>query len=299
MIAPLASHGAMASSTGEFNCCRRSEIGLFDVDQTCNRRNFVEQELRDAIATRNLTAWFQPIVRLDTAALVGFEALLRWYHPIHGPVPPPEVITAARQTGMERPLTEAVFSSCCTLMEALLKADCKHVKVAMNVSPREIESGSIDTFILTKMAEKNLPTTMLEIEITEDAPLDWEIVGAQITRLSNAGISIALDDFGTGFSNLSSLKDAQIAKIKIDQSFVRSLATSRKDQLLVSAIINVGGALGIDVTAEGIETQADRRMLRALGCETAQGFLFSAALPLNQAIDQVLGDRHRNETSRC
>jgi EAL domain-containing protein (putative c-di-GMP-specific phosphodiesterase class I) len=273
--------------------------GLFDVDQAFNRRHFVEQELRHAIATRDLTTWFQPIVRLDTTALVGFEALLRWYHPIHGPVSPPEVITAARQAGMEKPLTEAVISSCCTLMEALLKADCKHVKVAMNVSPRELESESIDTIILEKLTEKNLPTTMLEIEITEDAPLDWEIVGTQINRLSSAGISIALDDFGTGFSNLSSLKDAQIAKIKIDQSFIRRLATSKKDQLLVSAIINVGGALGIDVTAEGIETQADRRILRALGCETAQGFLFSAALPLNQAIDQVLNNQRRNEKSKC
>lgn len=268
----------------------RSNIGLFDTepDQALDRHQSVEQDLQKAIATQNLTTWFQPIVRLDTAAVVGFEALLRWFHPLHGAVSPPAVVTAARQAGMAKPLTQAVFSSCCTLIEALVKAECRHVKVAMNVSPRELEAECIDDIILKKLEKRNIPTSMFEIEITEDAPLDWEIVGTRIDRLSDAGIAIVLDDFGTGFSNLNSLKDARIAKIKVDQSFIRSLATSKKDQLLVSAMIDVGRELGIEVTAEGIETQADRNALRALGCETAQGFLFSAAVPLNQAVDLAL-----------
>ncbi|NGO53470.1 putative bifunctional diguanylate cyclase/phosphodiesterase [Allomesorhizobium camelthorni] len=265
----------------------RNEFCVFDaeLDRELQRRQSIERDLHSAIETRSLGPWFQPIVRLDTEAVVGFEALLRWSHPIHGAISPPEIMTAARETGMLQLLTQTVFADCCALIDGLMKADCRNIRVAMNVSPRELEAGDIDDMILNGLAAKGLPATMFEIEITEESPVDPDRVDEKLGRLSHAGISIALDDFGTGFSTLASLKDSRIGKVKIDQGFVRGLAKSREDRLLVKSVIDLGRTLGIEVMAEGVETEADRQALRKLGCRTAQGFLFSKAVPLSQALD--------------
>ncbi|WP_164987235.1 MULTISPECIES: putative bifunctional diguanylate cyclase/phosphodiesterase [Mesorhizobium] len=265
----------------------RNEFCLFDaeLDRELQRRQSIERDLHSAIKTRSLAAWFQPIVKLDTEVVVGFEALLRWSHPIHGSISPPEIIIAARQTGMLQLLTQTVFADCCALIDGLVKADCRDLRVAMNVSPRELEAGDIDDTVLNGLAAKDLPATMFEIEITEESPVDPDRVDEKLGRLSHAGISIALDDFGTGFSTLASLKDSRIRKVKIDQGFIRGLAKSREDRLLVKTVIDLGRTLGIEVMAEGVETEADRQTLLKLGCRTAQGFLFSRAVPLNQALD--------------
>lgn len=268
----------------------RNEFCLFDaeLDRELQRRQSIERDLHSAIETRSLAPWFQSIVRLDTEAVVGFEALLRWSHPIHGSISPPEIMTAARETGMLQLLTQTVFSDCCALIDGLVKADCRDVRVAMNVSPRELEAGDIDDMVLNGLAAKHLPTTMFEIEITEESPVDPDRVDEKLGRLSHAGISIALDDFGTGFSTLASLKDSRIRKVKIDQGFIRGLAKSREDRLLVKTVIDLGRTLGIEVMAEGVETEADRQTLYKLGCRTAQGFLFSKAVPLSQALELAL-----------
>ncbi|WP_353646457.1 EAL domain-containing protein [Mesorhizobium sp. WSM2239] len=270
----------------------RNEFCLFDaeLDRELQRRQSIERDLHSAIETRSLGPCFQSIVRLDTEVLVGFEALLRGCHPIHGAIPPPEIITAARETGMLQLLTQTVFADCCALMEGLVKADRRDVRVAMNVSPRELEAGDIDDMVLNGLAAKDLPATMFEIEITEESPVDPDRVDEKLGRLSHAGISIALDDFGTGFSTLASLKDGRISKVKIDQGFIRGLAKSPEDLLLVKAVIDLGGTLGIEVMAEGVETEADRQALQKLGCKTAQGFLFSKAVPLSQALDLALNE---------
>ncbi|MER8439234.1 bifunctional diguanylate cyclase/phosphodiesterase [Mesorhizobium sp. M1312] len=274
----------------------RNEFCLFDaeLEKELQRRQSIERDLHSAIETRSLGPWFQSIVRLDTEAVIGFEALLRWSHPIHGSISPPEIMTAARETGMLQLLTQTVFSDCCALIDGLLKADCRHVHVAMNVSPRELEAGDIDDIVLDGLAAKGLPATMFEIEITEESPVDPDRVDEKLGRLSHAGISIALDDFGTGFSTLASLKDSRIRKVKIDQGFIRGLAKSREDRLLVKSVIDLGTMLGIEVMAEGVETEADRQTLHKLGCRTAQGFLFSKAVPLSQALEMAV-KQHANQ----
>ncbi|WP_192244297.1 putative bifunctional diguanylate cyclase/phosphodiesterase [Mesorhizobium silamurunense] len=275
----------------------RNEFCLFDaeLDRELQRRQSIERDLHSAIKTRSLVPWFQSIVTLDTEAVVGFEALLRWSHPIHGSISPPEIITAARQTGLLQLLTQTVFADCCALIDGLVRADCRDVRVAMNVSPRELEAGDIDDMILDGLAAKGLPATMFEIEITEESPVDPDRVDEKLARLSHAGISIALDDFGTGFSTLASLKDSRIRKVKIDQGFVRGLARSQEDRLLVKTVIDLGRALGIEVMAEGVETEADRQTLHKLGCRIAQGFLFSKAMPLSQALD-LAAKEHAKES---
>ena len=264
----------------------RNEFCLFDaeLDHGLERKHCIERDLRGAIEAGTLCSWFQPIVRLDTHAIVGFEALLRWQHPIHGAIPPPEIVTAARETGLLSLLTETVFLNCCSMIEGLARHERQDVRVAMNLSPRELEAGNVDDMILGGLQAKNVPTSMLEIEITEEAPVDRDRVDEKLERLADAGISIVLDDFGTGFSTLASLKDSRIRKIKIDKDFVRHLAKSVEDQALVKAVIDLGRTLGIEVMAEGVETDADRLILRSLDCVIAQGFLFSAALPMHDAL---------------
>ncbi|WP_246696388.1 bifunctional diguanylate cyclase/phosphodiesterase [Mesorhizobium sp. SARCC-RB16n] len=264
----------------------RHEYCLFDVEleHGLERRHCIERDLRGAIEAGTLCSWFQPIVRLDTHATVGFEALLRWRHPIHGAIPPPEIVTAARETGLLSLLSERVFLNCCSMIEELVKDGRQDVRVAMNLSPRELEAGSVDDMILDSLRRKNVPAAMLEIEITEEAPVDRDRVDEKLERLVDAGISIVLDDFGTGFSTLVSLKDRRIRKIKIDKDFVRDLAKSVEDQALVKAVIDLGQTLGIEVMAEGVETDADRRILQSLDCMIGQGFLFSTALPMPDAL---------------
>ncbi|MDX8480691.1 bifunctional diguanylate cyclase/phosphodiesterase [Mesorhizobium sp. VK24D] len=264
----------------------RNEYCLFDaaLDHGLERKHCIERDLRGAIEAGTLCSWFQPIVRLDTPAVVGFEALLRWRHPVHGAISPPEIVTAARETGLLSLLTETVFLNCCSMIEELARNGRQDVRVAMNLSPRELEAGNVDDMILDGLKAKNVPAAMLEIEITEEAPVDRDRVDEKVERLADAGISIVLDDFGTGFSTLASLKDSRIRKIKIDKDFVRNLAKSVEDQALVKAVIDLGRTLGIAVMAEGVETDADRLILRSLDCTIAQGFLFSAALPMHEAL---------------
>ncbi|WP_027165753.1 GGDEF domain-containing phosphodiesterase [Mesorhizobium sp. WSM3224] len=264
----------------------RNEYCLFDaeLDAALERKNCIERDLRGAIENGALCSWFQPLVRLDTGAVVGFEALLRWHHDVHGAISPPEIVTAARETGLLSLLTETVFRNCCAMIAELVRHGRRDVRVAMNLSPRELEAGNVDDIILDGLKARDMPAAMLEIEITEEAPVDRARVDEKVGRLADAGISIVLDDFGTGFSTLVSLKDSRIRKIKIDKDFVRDLAKSVEDQALVEAVIGLGRTLGIEVMAEGVETDADRMILRSLGCVIAQGYLFSAALPMRDAL---------------
>ncbi|WEX11957.1 EAL domain-containing protein [Chelativorans sp. AA-79] len=264
----------------------RNEYCFFDshLERELERRQSIERDLRSAIEAGDLRPWFQPIINIETEIVIGFEALLRWSHPVHGAISPPEIVAAARETGTLHLLTETVFAGCCALIDGLAASGRREIRVAMNVSPRELDAGHIDDMILDGLKARGLPAAMFEIEITEEAPVDRERADEKLGRLSHAGISIALDDFGTGFSTLASLKDRRISKVKIDKEFVCGLAESREDQLLVKAVIDVGRALGIDVVAEGVERKADQQLLRALGCKTAQGFLFSKAIPAEQAV---------------
>ncbi len=281
----------LCADTALYSAKRRGRNGscLFDaeLEQVLQRRHCIERDLRNSIETREISAWFQPIVKIDTREIIGFEALLRWDHPLHGPITPPEIVTVARETGMLQLLTDAVFADCCGLMKDLHAIGRRDIRVAMNVSPRELEAGSIDDMVLSGLEAEGLPTTMFEIEITEEAPVDPDRVDEKLGRLSSAGISIAIDDFGTGFSTFAALKDRRIGKVKIDKAFIRGLARSPKDRILVKAVIDLGSSFGIDVMAEGVETETDRATLQSLGCKIAQGYHFSRAMPREQAIETV------------
>jgi EAL domain-containing protein (putative c-di-GMP-specific phosphodiesterase class I) len=264
----------------------RNQLCIFDaeLENAFKRQQCIERDLKAALESGELQSWYQPIVRLETREVVGFESLLRWQHPEHGAIAPPEIITTARTTGLLPALTETVFWNGCTMMERLGREGRSDIRVAINISPRELEAADIDTMILEGLAMRGLPPSMLEIEITEEAPVDPEHVGEKLARLAQAGISIVLDDFGSGFSTLASLRDGRISKIKIDRSFADDLAGTDESRLLMKAIVDLAHTLDIQVMAEGVEAEDQAGILQSMGCTCAQGFLFSPALPIDEAL---------------
>ncbi|MHC5233452.1 putative bifunctional diguanylate cyclase/phosphodiesterase [Brucella sp. LJL56] len=267
----------------------RNEYYFFEkrLQHEWERKQSIERDLRIAIETGQIQTYFQPVVELSSGRMIGFEALLRWDHPQHGAIPPPEIIDVACEVGVVRQLTHNVLFNCCEMIDKLTEGGRNDLTVAMNLSPRELAGGRIPHEILSQMERRDLSISMLEIEITEEAPFDQRGMSDSLGALSDAGVSIALDDFGTGFATFASLKKGLITKIKIDKVFVRGIAESEGDQHIVRAMVELGDALGIKVTAEGIETEEDRDTLCKLGCNSGQGFLFASALPMNMALDAL------------
>ncbi|MCO5064516.1 MAG: EAL domain-containing protein [Rhizobiaceae bacterium] len=251
------------------------------------RRQDIQREIPSAIASKHLTAWFQPVVNMENSTVAGFEALLRWVHPTHGPIPPPEIIAAARETGSLPSITEMVFANCCDLLERLDRTGYPKVWVAMNLSPLELEATDTQKAILEELQRRGLSAKQFEIEITEESSLDYARVNDKLKNLADAGVSIALDDFGTGFSTFSSIKNGWITKIKIDKEFVIGSPTSLDDAQLVKSIIDLGKALGIKVSAEGVETRESAALLLKLGCKLAQGFLYSKPVPISDVPETM------------
>ncbi|MGC4026015.1 MAG: EAL domain-containing protein [Mesorhizobium sp.] len=274
----------------------RNEFHFFDTElrRQLERRQHIERDLRTAIASSDLTSWFQPIVDLDTGRVAGIEALVRWTHALHGTISPPEIITAAREIGALPVLTEMVFTNCCTLMDRLNKSGRPEIRVAMNLSPLELEITEVDKLILDGLRMRGLSTAQFEIEITEESSLDYSRADKKLRTLADAGVSIALDDFGTGFSTFASIKNRWITKIKIDKEFVSGSTSSADDALLVKSVIDLGKALEIEVSAEGVETEDNAKLLLSLGCILAQGFLFSKPVPPSEILTAI----ERIETSK-
>ncbi|WP_245415976.1 MULTISPECIES: putative bifunctional diguanylate cyclase/phosphodiesterase [Mesorhizobium] len=275
----------------------RNEFYFFDTElrHQLERRQHIERDLRAAIASSDLTSWFQPIVDLDTGRVAGIEALVRWTHPVHGTISPPEIITAAREIGALPVLTDMVFTNCCALMGRLNKSGRPEIKVAMNLSPLELDITEVDKLIIEGLRARGLSTAQFEIEITEESSLDYSRADKKLRTLAEAGVSIALDDFGTGFSTFASIKNGWITKIKIDKEFVSGSTSSLDDALLVKSVIDLGKALEIEVSAEGVETKENAKLLLSLGCVLAQGFLFSKPV----SSSEILGTIERIETSKA
>jgi len=163
----------------------------------------------------------------------------------------------------------------------------------MNLSPLELEITEVDRLILDGLRNRGLSTAQFEIEITEETSLDYSRADRKLRALADAGVSIALDDFGTGFSTFASIKNGWISKIKIDKEFVSGSTSTLDDALLVKSVIDLGNALEIEVSAEGVETEDSAKLLLSLGCTLAQGFLFSKPVPSSEVLTTI----ERIETS--
>jgi EAL domain-containing protein (putative c-di-GMP-specific phosphodiesterase class I) len=223
-----------------------------------------------------LEVYYQPCISLQDNRITGCEALLRWRHSERGMISPAEFIPIAEETGLINQLGEWVLTAACA--EAATWPD--DIKLAVNVSPVQLKSGTLALKIVAALAASGLPASRLELEITEAVLIrDDEAALAILHQLRAIGVRIALDDFGTGYSSLSYLQRFPFDKIKIDRCFVNDIAEPDGSSSIVQAVVNIAAARHMTTTAEGVETQQQQQLLRALGCVEMQGYLFSPAKP--------------------
>jgi diguanylate cyclase (GGDEF)-like protein/PAS domain S-box-containing protein len=268
----------------------RGTFSFFEpgMDARAQTRRKIELDLRGAIRDEVLRPYYQPLIGLANGCITGAEALVRWPHPERGMISPAEFIPVAEDTGLISSLGAQVLKRAC--MDAAKWPE--DIKVAVNLSPLQFRVGNLLSVVMDVLKQSGLPPKRLELEITETLLLEKSNqVLATLHALRALGVGISMDDFGTGYSSLSYLRSFPFDKIKIDQSFVRDLDSNREAQAIVRSIISLGVGLGVTVTAEGVETEAELRWLRAEGCHEAQGYLFSAARP-NAEIVGLLAAQH-------
>ncbi len=246
------------------------------MDASAKARLMMEQDLRQALVNGGFDLHYQPLVHFGRNEVSGCEALLRWRHPERGMVSPAEFIPVAEDTGLINEIGDWVLRTACA--EAATWPE--HIRLAVNVSPVQLKNQTLALRIAGALAASGLKPCRLEIEITEAVLIrDDEAALAILHQLRDIGVRIALDDFGTGFSSLSYLKRFPFDKIKIDRCFVSDISEVDASSSIVQAVVNIATALNMTTTAEGVETEAQRELLRKLGCNEMQGYLFSAPKP--------------------
>ena len=272
----------------------RNQYYVFDAElrRQLDMRRDVERDLPAALADRAIEVWYQPIVGTSEQQLDSLEGLLRWNHPKHGWLAPEDIIFIAANTGMSEPLLRFILGEICDCLHRLQTHEHGEVIVAMNVSPREMSRLALNDIVLEVLGAHGTPPSSLEIEITEETALDIYTVQHKLSALAAAGVRIAIDDFGVGYSSLASLRGEHVHRVKIDRTFVRDLASSPENKVLVASILSLGTSLAIEVVAEGVETQDDMMALQALGCHLMQGFYL--ARPMRLADTLVWIDRHKS-----
>ncbi len=281
--ADLALYGAKGDGRRTY---RFFEAGM---DQRARARRSLELELRQAISDGGgLEAHYQPVVNLEDGRVSCCEALLRWRHPERGMISPEEFIPIAEDSGLINQLGLWVLNTACA--EAVTWPD--HVRVAVNVSPVQFRSQSLALNVAAALAASGLAASRLELEITEAVLIrDDDVALDMLHQLRKLGVRIALDDFGTGYSSLSYLQRFPFDKIKIDRTFVRDIAGPGASSSIVQAVVNIAAASAMTTTAEGVETEQQRKLLHALGCTEMQGWLFSPAIPAAAARELLLSHR--------
>ena len=283
--ANLALHAAKAGGRGRF---RRFTVEL---DEEANERRKVEMDLHNALAHGEFELYFQPLFDLTTNRFSAFEALIRWNHPTRGLVSPLDFIAVAEETGLIVPIGEWVLKEACRQATAWPE----DIRVAVNFSTVQFETTGIRNLVFQALATSGLAPGRLEVEITESLFLEssGEVLET-LHGLKQIGVRIALDDFGTGFSSLSYLRRFPFDKIKIDRSFILELLQTREANAVVKAITDLAAALNMETTAEGVEEPEQVEALRAHGCTTLQGFLFSRPVPAEQVPELLkLNERVR------
>jgi diguanylate cyclase (GGDEF)-like protein len=262
----------------------RGTFSFFEsgMDARAQARRKIEIDLRAAIQDDQLRPFYQPLIDLKTGRITGCEALVRWPHAERGMISPADFIPVAEDTGLINALGTQILRRACN--EAARWPD--EVRVAVNLSPLQFRVGNLLSVVMDALKHSGLPPRRLELEITETLLLEKSNqVLATLHALRALGVRISMDDFGTGYSSLSYLRSFPFDKIKIDQSFVRDLGSNRDAQAIVRSIISLGMGLGVTITAEGVETEAELACLRSEGCHEGQGFLFSRARPNDEIIE--------------
>lgn len=266
--ADLAMYEAKAAGR---NCAR---FFLREMNAALDEKLKLEAALRHALSAGGLSLHYQPKRRLSDDALVGVEALLRWQDPTLGNVPPDRFIPVAEESGLINTLDAWVLEAACTQMAAWREAGLAVPSVSVNLSPLRFVQDDVATHVRQQLERHALRAEQLTLEVTERLMLDDDSAArAQLAELDRMGVQISVDDFGTGYSSLSYLKRLPLSELKLDKRFVADLETDADDRALARAVIGIGKGLRLTVVAEGVETEAQRRILMEAGCEVAQGWL--------------------------
>lgn len=277
--ADLALYAAKDGGRGRFHFYSQ------DMHAQAEARSQMEEDLRDAMAKGQLALHYQPIVSTSTERICGFEALMRWQHPVKGWISPESFIETAEDSGMIQQIGEWALRQACK--DAAKWPE--EVRVAVNVSPLQFANVQFPAVVASALAHADLDPARLELEITETVFLQDDAgTDAMFAALKNLGVRLALDDFGTGYSSLGYLKKAPFDKIKIDQSFVRG-ATEKgsRNGAIIASITSLAHALGMDTTAEGVETHDELDLVRMHGCSHVQGFIYERAMDVESATQRL------------
>ena len=273
--ADLALYAAKAAGKGCFR------FFAPEMHEAARDRQLMESDLRVALEKGQLRLAYQPCVDSSSEAVTGFEALIRWDHPEHGPVSPVQFIPLAEEIGLINEIGEWVLRTACA--EAANWP--AHISVAVNLSPVQFKSHALPTMVRMVLSDTNLSAKRLELEITEGVFLsNDDHVHDMIGSLKAIGVKLALDDFGTGYSSLSYLQRVPFDKIKIDRSFVTGASDPKgRNAALIRAMVGLASDLKMQTTAEGVETQEELQLVRDLGCSLVQGYIFGKPMPPEEA----------------
>ena len=276
----------------------RVEVFVPSMLAPATERLDLDQDLRHAVERGELRLLFQPIIAVDGSAIVGCEALVRWQHPIRGLVLPDAFIPLAEEIGVISDIDVWVLRSACAQVAAWRAARLPDLLVAVNTSGRDLGRGELVDRVSAALLETGLPRDHLEIEVTETSAVS-QPAGAlnELRHLRRAGITVALDDFGTGYSSLSKLATFPVDRLKIDRSFLRDIRHEEDDSPLVAAMIALAHRLGLQITAEGVETPEQLAFLRRNGCDLVQGYLFSPPVSADR-FEELLRDQQAFGTPR-
>jgi len=266
----------------------RSRHQVFDVamHQRAVSLLRLETDLRRAIERKELVAYYQPIVDLETNTLRGFEALARWKHPTRGLVMPDVFIPVAEETGQITAIGEWMLAEACRQMRVWQDRYPRNppLHISVNISTRQLAHANVPDQVARILSETGLDASSLTLEITESALMqNLSTSAAVIQRLNAMDVRLHIDDFGTGYSSLSYLQNFPIHTLKVDKSFVTRMGDAPKQGEIVRAIVSLAQNLGMEVTAEGVETSAQADTLQSLNCTSAQGYLFSRPVPADEA----------------
>jgi diguanylate cyclase (GGDEF)-like protein/PAS domain S-box-containing protein len=269
----------------------RNNYQFFDVSLSEGARERIEMaaDLRVALEQGAFLLHFQPQMRAADGRFVAAEALIRWPHPERGMVPPDRFIGIAEEFGLIDAIGEWALNQACRELAVLNAKGIRDFRVCVNLSPKQLRDRELPAKVAAAIATAGIEASDLELELTESVAMqDPQSTIQLLNRLYESGVGLAIDDFGTGYSSLSYLKMLPLHNLKLDRSFVRDIEADPSDRAICSATVALAHALGIRVVAEGVESEAQRDFLLALGCDFLQGWLFSKALPAD-GLARLLG----------
>jgi EAL domain-containing protein (putative c-di-GMP-specific phosphodiesterase class I) len=273
-----------AKDNGRNNC----QFYNSDMNLKALQHFAIETSLRKALERSEMLLYYQPLVDVETRAIVGVEALLRWKSEEFGTFASGDFIAIAEQSGLINQLGAWALNAACRQMREWRDAGLAGLTVAVNLSPRQFHTGDLVAQVRQALLDTGLEPGALELEITESVLIKHNTEAiAKLTELAELGVKLAIDDFGTGYSSLSYLKQLPIHRLKIDKSFVHQSHIDPDDAAIATAIIGMAAGLGIEVTAEGVENEEQLAFLKQAGCQIVQGYYFGSPLPAEELAKLV------------